>query len=107
MGRRGRDVLLGIPVSEAPLDVCAGYSWGARALCNATDDAPGGGVESRQASLWRFSPLTCTEESIPRLNLYLIEFQTEECLQSPHLLHFLQRFSVYTAAAHMLSILNL
>lgn len=41
------------------------------------------------------------------LNLYLIEFQTEECLQSPHLPHFLQRFSVYTAAAQMLSILNL
>lgn len=34
----GRDLLLGIPVSGAPLDVCASYFWAARTLCNSADD---------------------------------------------------------------------
>lgn len=48
----GRDVLLGIPVSGAPLDVCADYSWGDGTLCNSADDAPQRRGSERQALLF-------------------------------------------------------
>lgn len=48
----GRDVLLGIPVSGAPLDVCTGYSWGVGTLCNSADNAPRQRECKRQASFF-------------------------------------------------------